>query len=984
MAVALFLYMMSSFIVCLAMPYGATVSDKHDTWMSSTGFAGGHVYSIAQTSDGFLWIGTVNGLTRFDGSSFAAVNMRTSESLANPSIIGLATDVNGHLWSTNGLQIFRQAGNQWMVGLPARGPQPYQDSLVASAPNGLLLCAAGFEGIMSYDSAGTHLLIGPSEMPGAATALASSAEGTLWVGTHIGLFHVEVTSGIRSARRVGGLADTKVNCLLLLGPNRLLIGTDKGLWLLEGATVTQAGINAQLRTAQILALAKDLDDSVWIGTQSGLFKADHNQIASNLSFQNPTRMGVGSVVTALYADQEGDMWVGGLDRIERYSASAFTTYSISRGLNSENAGPIYVDEQGRIWFGPSTGGLLRFNQNRTIEIATAGLKADGVYSIAGGGGEIWVGRKHGGLTVLQTSGSSMQAQTYTSKSGLAEDAVYSVYRSPDGTVWAGTLRKGLSRFRHGEFRTFTTKDGLLSDSISAISGGPSSSSLFVGTPNGLSELRNDHWLTYTPRDGLPPGPVDCLFLDKGGTLWIGTTKGIAYFRSGSIQVPTGAPAIFSEEMLGIAESAGGWLWISTPGHVVRVQKDALQRGGISESDYREYGATDGLDSAEGVKRSPSVVEDQRGQVWFSLNRGISVVKPAILLRQSSTASIHLENILADEKAVALGSTVRIPSATHRVTFHFASISLANPDLVRYRYRMDGFDAAWSAPAALREANYTNIPPGNLRFRVIARNAAGPWSPHEASIDLAVEPAYWQTRSFQFSSIAAALLLGFGLYRLRVFQLTRQLNFRFEERLAERTRISRELHDTLLQNLTGLALQISGTAKLIKGPALAAERMQQLKRQAEDCVRETRQSVWDIRSGDAKSRALAVALQESGQQLTAGKAVRFVFASEGESRDLSADASQHLLRIAREAIGNAVQHAAATEIQVRLNFARREIRLVISDDGKGFDVATKKNLKGHFGLNTMMERAAQIGAKLQFSSGVEQGTSVSVTFRRKGR
>ncbi len=638
MAMALSFYMTSSLIVCIAMPYGAMVSDKHDSWVSSTGFTGGHVYSIAQTGDGFLWIGTTNGLTRFDGLSFAAISIHTSESFANPSVIGLATDVNGHLWSTNGLQIFRQAGDQWTVGLPARGPQPYQDSLVASTPGGLLLCAAGYEGILAYDSEGTHPLIGPSEMPGAAIALAWSPDRTLWVGTHIGLFYVEITRGIRSAHRVDGLTDTKVNCLLPLGPHRLLVGTDKGLWLLESGTVTQVGINAQLKTAQILAVARDLDDSVWIGTQSGLFKTEHNEIASNISFQSPTRLGVGSVVTALYADREGSMWVGGLDGIERYRASAFTTYSVSRGLTSDNAGPIYVDEQERTWFGPSTGGLLRFNQDRATQVATAGLEADGVYSIAGGGGDIWVGRKRGGLTVLHTRGTSMQAQTYTSKSGLAEDAVYSVYRSPDGTIWAGTLRKGLSRFRHGEFRTFTTNDGLLSDSISAISGGPSADSLFVGSPNGLSELRNDHWVTYTPRDGLPPGPVDCLFLDKEGTLWIGTTKGIAYLRSGSIQVPTGAPATFSEEVLGIAESKGGWLWISTPRHVVRVRKEALQRRTLRESDYREYGATDGLDSVEGVKRSPSVIEDQRGQVWFSLNRGISVVK---LQSSSGNQARHL-------------------------------------------------------------------------------------------------------------------------------------------------------------------------------------------------------------------------------------------------------------------------------------------------------------------------------------------------------
>jgi len=982
-AIALSVYTISSLTIGIALPYKVMVSEKHDTWSSSNGFPGGHVYSITQTGDGFLWIGTVNGLVRFDGLNFTAIRMHTSEVLANPSIIGLATDAKGDLWTTNGLQIFRQAGTQWTVGLPARGPQPYQNSLVASAPGGVLLCAAGFEGILSYDSNGTHRLIGPGEMPGAATALAQASDGTLWVGTHIGLFNVELIRGAQLARRIEGLSDTKVNCLLLLGPHRLLIGTDKGLWLWDTGTVTQAGINAQLKTAQVLAIAQDLDDSVWIGTQSGLFKADRNQITSNLSFQSAAKLSAGSVVTALYADREGDMWVGGLDGIERYRASAFATYSVSRGSTSINGGPIYVDDQGRTWFGPSTGGLMWFNQNGTTEVGTAGLKADGVYSIAGGGGgDIWVGRKRGGLTLLRTHAGSMQARTYTTGNGLAENAVYSVYRSPDGTVWAGTLGKGLSRFRHGEFTTFTTKDGLLSDTISAITGSPSSSSLFVGTPNGLNELRNNRWITYTTRDGLPPGPLDCLLLDKEGTLWIGTTKGIACLRSGTIQVPTKVPETFSEEVLGIAEGEGGWLWITTPGHVGRVRRGALQSGVLRESDYREYGATDGLDSVEGVKRSPSVIEDQQGRVWFSLNRGISVVNPAVLVRQSTAASIHLDDVLADERTMPLGSRVRIPSGTHRITFHFASVSLADPNLVRYRYRMDGFDADWSPPVAVREANYTNIPPGHLRFRVMARNADGLWNSQEAEIGFEVEPAYWQTRPFQVFSVAGLLLLGFGLYRLRIFQLTRQLNLRFEERLAERTRISRELHDTLLQNLTGLALQISGTAKLFKGSALAAERMQQLKLQAEDCVRETRRSVWDIRSGDGTTQELARALQESGEQLTAGKAVRFVFTSEGQACELPSDAKQHLLRIAREAIGNAVQHGAATEIQVKLSFATREIQLVVEDDGQGFDVATKKNLQGHFGLATMMERAAQIGARIQVTSVIEQGSSIYVKFPRK--
>lgn len=936
------------------------------------------MYSLAQTSDGYLWIGASKGLIRFDGINFVSVHAGVSEVIANPAIVGLATDADGQLWASNGLQIFRLANGELKEGLPGKGPQPNQEVLVAKSPSGQLLFSAGLEGISTYEHGASRLIVAPGELPSAAMALALNPEGALWIGTHTGLCVHDAGAGAGSVRCIGGLPDAQINALLEMGQGELLVGTNRGLWRWEAGAVTQVGIAPELRERQILALAVDLDGSVWVGTETGLLRAGRKQPSFSPNLQMVETLTSGAAVTALLEDREGNMWVGTPEGIERHRGNAFTTYSFSGGLQSENSGPIYVDHEDWVWFAPSDGGLFRFQGNRVEPVELPGVRGDGVYSIDGGDGEVWVGRKRGGLTRFRTHGTSMDAVTYTQAGGLAQ--VYSVYRSPDGIVWAGTLGAGLTRVQSGTLETFTAADGLPSNTISAIAGNASGDT-FVGTPNGLGEFHNHVWSTYSTAEGLPPGAIDCLFMDSSGTLWIGTTKGIAFLRSRKIEVPQNVPDPLSEEILGIAES-DGWLWISTSDHVLRVRRDALNKGVLEESDYRQYGDAEGLASVVGVKRTRSVVKDDRGRIWFSLNGGISVMQPAILARQSARPMIHLEEMQVDDKTVALGSKIHLASGRRRLIFRFASVSLTDPDKIRYRYRLDDYDAAWSQPGAGREAPYQNLPPGKFHFRVMARNADGLWSAQEAGLNFEVERAYWQTPLFQLACFVACCLMAAGLYRLRLLQLTRRLNLRFEERLAERARIGRELHDTLLQNLTGLALQISGVAKIVKAPERAVEGLQELKRQAEDCVREARQSVWDIRSAEVDLEDLAAALQNSGQQLTAGRTVRFRLNQTGEPYELASEVRRHLLRIAREAIGNAVQHSAAAEIRVDLNYSTQGIRLLVVDDGIGFEMEKGQKMTGHFGLATMKERAEQIRASITVSSAAGVGTSIEVQLPRK--
>jgi hypothetical protein len=261
------------------------------------------------------------------------------------------------------------------------------------------------------------------------------------------------------------------------------------------------------------------------------------------------------------------------------------------------------------------------------------------------------------------------------------------------------------------------------------------------------------------------------------------------------------------QILGLAEDRYGWLWMATLTHVMRVKRDKLLRGMLDDGDVREYVLADGLRGVEGVKRHQSVFADPTGRIWFSLKRGISLVDPGRLTRNSAPAIVHVETVLADGRAIPTGQTVRVPGGHQRITFGFAALSLSVPEEVRYRYLLENFDATWSEPVAQRDAIYTNLNPGRYRFRLRASNADGMWNSEEASLSLEVAPQFWQTWTFRAVTVFACAAMILGLYRLRTRQLAIRLHLRFEERLAERTRIAQELHDTLLQGFLSASMQV---------------------------------------------------------------------------------------------------------------------------------------------------------------------------------
>jgi PAS domain S-box-containing protein len=378
----------------------------------------------------------------------------------------------------------------------------------------------------------------------------------------------------------------------------------------------------------------------------------------------------------------------------------------------------------------------------------------------------------GGLTSLRFRNSAIASQSYTEANGLAQNSVYAVYESRDGSVWAGTLNGGVSRFKDGHFITYTTTNGLASNTVSSILE-TRDGAMWFATPSGLSSFSSGQWRTYKTVEGLPSPEVNCLFEDSSGTLWSGTSAGLASFASNRFQVPHESPDVLREQILGMAEDKSGRFWIATSDHVLRVPRDKLLSGVVKAVGVREYDQADGLESTEGVKRSQSVVSDSAGRIWFSLRSGLSVVDSSQITDYSVPALPHIEAITADNNPVNLAGSVRIPPSPRRITFEYTGLSLVAPGRVRFRYFLENFDSSWSQPVAAREAVYTNLGPGSYRFRLVASNSEGLWNGPETTITLNVAPAYYQTYWFRLLCIAVFMALLWAWYQTRVHQLQEQ-------------------------------------------------------------------------------------------------------------------------------------------------------------------------------------------------------------------
>ena len=942
-------------------------------WGSDKGFPGGEVYSIAQTPDGLLWVGTEKGLVRFDGINFRLIQGKSHPTKQMGPVLGLRTDTEGNLLVRRhgpNLMIYRNT-DLLDISLKSSGPQVVYTAMT-NANDGSVLISTIAHGTLRYDHGNFSVLATNSDLPNfIALSLAQSPDGNIWMGSRdAGLFLVKNGQIVPVPNQTH---DLKINCLLAPGNQDLWMGTDNGVVRWNGKNFVRTGLPEALSHLQVLALMKDRDSNIWVGTSKGLTRIGPHGLLT----QFQSKLKPHGSVKALFEDREGNIWVGTTGGIERLRETSFKTYSPAELLQSEINGPVYVDDQERTWFAPATGGLFWFKGGETREEISAGLGEDVIYSIVGAKGSLWIGRQRGGLTHLYSQGGKKLSKTYTEKDGLAQNSVYALHLNQNGTLWAGTLNGGVSRLKDGHITNFTTRDGLLSNTLVSIYE-TKSGVMWFGTPEGLNSFSDGRWKTYTTQQGLPVNEINCLAEDSQGVLWIGTDKGLSTFRSDSISAPGQLPTSLLEPIYGIQKDLYGDLWISTPSHVFRANPEKILRSDFTNNALREYDLSDGLPGMDGVKRDKSVVIDSLGQIWFSVSGAISFVDPAHLKDDSIPAMVHIEEIASDGKQLKLRAPVEIPANPQRVTFRYAAVSLSVPERIRYRYMLEGFDKEWSNPVTTREVTYTNLPSRSYRFLVNASNSEGNWNSAEANVQFRIDPEFWQTWWFRVVAVLIAILIVLLFVRLRLIQLTSRMNMRFEERLAERTRIAQELHDTLLQGFLSASMQLHVADERLSPDSPAKPLVGRILQLMGRVIEEGRNAVKGLRYSNLDQQNLEEAFSHIQLEMSNVSSTEFRIIVEGSARHLKPILRDEVYLIGREALVNAFRHSQSDGVEVEIDYGNSNLRVIVRDNGRGIDDSVLKlGREGHWGLSGMRERAERIGAKLKVMSRADAGTEIEL-------
>jgi ligand-binding sensor domain-containing protein/signal transduction histidine kinase len=1005
-------------------------------WHTENGLPQNTVRAILQTRDGYLWIGTEEGLARFNGSDFVLFNSTNTPQLHSNLIQSLRQSSNGDLWisTTNGLLVYRNRSFLRLdpqAGLPSsvvyfvhqdpRGRlwvstaaglcllrenhcQPVAGALVvqsedrlADAPDGSLWLASGSQLVHLDATSLTRIQTIESPAGAEITAVATDPGGSLLLGTTEGL--KSYRAGVLSPISIPGEPrPLEIKAILRARDGTLWIGTSRGLAHGQAGQYTMVPLQTSDAAPQhVETLFEDSAGALWIGTGRGLMRLAQGQLTA---FRNGDPL-AGNPILAHFEDRDGTLWLGTeLDGLTALHLQTFTTYTTANGLSADAVRSVLQDKSGNIWVGTDGGGLnLRTPDGFTALTTRNGLSSNVILSLASSpDGTLWAGTPTGLNRIQPIAGTTRSSiRTFTTSDGLADDFIRSLCVDGNGAVWIGT-RHGLTRYAANQFTSFSTpasgsEAGLGSDLIGAMAL-RHNGDLVIATSGGLTLLHNGRFHNFTTRDGLPGNIVTAIFESEpesgaeDETLWLGTNgSGLTRFRNNTFAaVPS---ARLPRVIYGLLEDAQHHLWISSRGGLSRVNLHDLQSSIAAHSDafnVTAFDTSDGLRIGEvSGGGHPAAWRMKDGTLWFATSRGVSMTDPIALIHPQPPLPAAIEDVLIDGQSVGSNpsseadSSLVLPPGKHRIEFRYVGLNFLAPQKVRYRYKLEGFDRDWIDAGRQRAAFYTNLSPGRYRFRVAAANNDGIWSEAGTSTPLRIRPFLYQTLWFYALLLCLAAAAAYVVYRLRV----RRVELVFASVLSERNRIAREIHDTLAQGIVGISLHLEMLSRLLPASAdQAREHLDATKGLVRQSLADARSSIWELRSQESASdpEDLPARAGKMLRQLTGSSSTQADILVTGTYRPLPRPVEDELLRIAQEATTNSLRHAECSHIRVELRYAMRLLRLEIRDNGVGLKLnpdSAAGGSMGHYGIQGMKERAARIGATFAVSAQNEGGTLVAV-------
>jgi signal transduction histidine kinase/ligand-binding sensor domain-containing protein len=955
---------------------------RHTAWGAKEGVPSGIVTCIAQTSDGYLWLGSERGLSRFDGLHIVPFPFVLDERLSSKSIFTLFAPPSGGLWVgfTFGGVAFLKEGRVTFYtqneGLP-RGSV----KTIVQQPDGLIWAATA-EGLARLEGARWQLIEAEMKYPVTDTwSLLVDSGGALWVGAIGKLYFLPKGEAVFRQK------DTH-----LVGRLELTESPSGAVWAADDIGVHKIyqnkNLKGRVKSAQREILF-DRDGSLWATRfPGGIRRLAHPDAVSTQTVVRPKLMSdsiseieglTSNDVTGILEDREGNVWIATNKGIDRFSEpklhgvdlraqSRLNKFKIAHtGLAANDTGALWLANGAGLLLRRRDGGLERHDKAEDIFCAMRAKDGSNWFGSTTGLWQYAAGKFNSVPLPRGTDKEDVQA--------MADDA--------EGGLWISVVRRGVFRLAKGVWSPYGNLPVLPKFPSLSLASDKNGRVWFGYVKDQVAMVDGNDVRLYSKPQGVDVGNVTAIY-GLRSRLWIGGEQGLALldgerFRQVLPEVAQGLGSI-----TGIVETANGDLWLNGSEGITHITAGELARFAAGPAYRVRIEVLNELDGLKGngsrLRPLPTAIEGTDGLLWFITNLGLYWIDPARMARNPVPPPVLIKSLSVNGRPYELAASLKLPQRTTTVGIDYVALSLTMTEKVRYRYRLDGIDKDWRDVQTHREALYTNLDPGTYQFHVIAANNDGIWNETGATLDFVIPPAFVQTGWFIALCIVGGMAMVGLLIRFRVKQISGRLRGRLEARLAERERIARELHDTLLQSTQGLILRFQAVANSIPRSDPARETLEKALERADEVMAEGRDRVMDLRIPAHMWGDLQQAFATAGKDLAIESATVFRITADGAARALNANVREEIYAIGREALLNAFRHADAPLIEIEIVYAKQEFRLYVRDNGAGIEetILETGGRSGHWGLKGMRERAVAIGAKLNVLRRPEGGTQIEVS------